>query len=153
MRVAPTETLGSLRAPVKRLGLCSSCALRVDQRRRPLQPDILRLGAAVQLGGQNNEGNSAATRLARRACSGFVGPWPKAEEWKKPGLPPRSGAHWKKGDGEGLQAWHFSSYVGADSWRLDWLAEVGQTCRSGNAQGIWRSLCASFCRWPWSFFV
>ena len=26
-----------------------------------------------------------------------------AEEWKKPGLPPRSGAHWKKGDGEGLQ--------------------------------------------------
>ena len=26
-----------------------------------------------------------------------------AKEWKKKGLPPRSGAHWKKGDGEGLQ--------------------------------------------------
>lgn len=25
------------------------------------------------------------------------------KEWKKTGLPPRSGAHWKKGDGEGLQ--------------------------------------------------
>ena len=25
------------------------------------------------------------------------------QEWKKPGLPPNRGAHWKKGDGEGLQ--------------------------------------------------
>eukprot|EP00434_Breviolum_minutum_P008883 symbB.v1.2.007831.t2/scaffold463.1/size291460/12 len=25
------------------------------------------------------------------------------KEWKKPGLPPNRGAHWKKGDGEGLQ--------------------------------------------------
>ena len=107
---------------------------RPERSPRPLQPYLLRLDEVVRLGGQNHESNWSESCSAGwwfgtfyifpyignnhpNWLSYFSEGWPNhqpekgcssvsgfAKEWKKKGLPPRSGAHWKKGDGEGLQA-------------------------------------------------